>query len=54
MMILHQNVHFSASNFSHCQRSATKLKYLATVESAFGTFLEDVTPEHAAAQLRGL
>jgi UDPglucose--hexose-1-phosphate uridylyltransferase len=53
MMILHQNVHFYVE-FLPLQRSATKLKYLATVESALGTFLEDVTPEDAAAQLRGL
>ena len=53
MMVLHQNVHFYVE-FLPLQRSPTKLKYLATVESAFGTFLEDVTPEDAAAQLRGV
>jgi galactose-1-phosphate uridylyltransferase len=30
------------------------LKYLAVVESALGTFLEDVTPEDAAAQMRAV
>jgi UDPglucose--hexose-1-phosphate uridylyltransferase len=53
MMALHQNVHFYVE-FLPLQRSATKLKYLATVESALGTFLEDVVPEDAAAQLRNL
>ena len=51
MMVLHQNVHFYVE-FLPLQRSATKLKYLAAVESALGTFLEDVIPEDAAAQLR--
>jgi UDPglucose--hexose-1-phosphate uridylyltransferase len=53
MMVLHQNVHFYVE-FLPLQRSATKLKYLAAVESAAWTFLEDVTPEDAAAQLRSL
>jgi UDPglucose--hexose-1-phosphate uridylyltransferase len=53
MMVLHQNVHFYVE-FLPLQRSPTKLKYLASVESAFGTFLEDVTPEDAAAQLRAV
>jgi UDPglucose--hexose-1-phosphate uridylyltransferase len=53
MMVLHQNVHFYVE-FLPLQRSATKLKYLAAVESASGTFLEDVTPEDAAFQLRSL
>jgi UDPglucose--hexose-1-phosphate uridylyltransferase len=53
MMVLHQSVHFYVE-FLPLQRSPTKLKYLATVESAFGTFLEDVTPEDAAAQMRAL
>jgi UDPglucose--hexose-1-phosphate uridylyltransferase len=53
MMALHQNVHFYVE-FLPLQRSATKLKYLAAVESAMGTFLEDVVPEEAAAQLRSL
>ena len=53
MMVLHQSVHFYVE-FLPLQRSRTKLKYLATVESALGTFLEDVTPEDAAAQMRAL
>jgi UDPglucose--hexose-1-phosphate uridylyltransferase len=53
MMVLHQSVHFYVE-FLPLQRSPTKLKYLATVESAFGTFLEDVTPEDAAAQMRAV
>ncbi len=51
MMVLHQNVHFYVE-FLPLQRSQTKLKYLAAVESSMGTFLEDVLPEEAAAQLR--
>jgi UDPglucose--hexose-1-phosphate uridylyltransferase len=38
--------------FLPLQRSPTKLKYLATVETAFGTFLADTAPEDMAAQLR--
>jgi UDPglucose--hexose-1-phosphate uridylyltransferase len=53
MMVLHQNVHFYVE-FLPLQRSKTKLKYLAAVESAAWTFLEDVPPEEAAAQLRAL
>ena len=53
MMVLHQNVHFYVE-FLPLQRSKTKLKYLAAVESSMGTFLEDVTPEDAAAQLRAV
>jgi UDPglucose--hexose-1-phosphate uridylyltransferase len=53
MMVLHQNVHFYVE-FLPLQRTATKLKYLAAVESASGTFLEDVVPEDAAAQLRAV
>ncbi len=53
MMVLHQSVHFYVE-FLPLQRTATKLKYLAAVESALGTFLEDVVPEDAAAQLRSL
>jgi UDPglucose--hexose-1-phosphate uridylyltransferase len=53
MMVLHQNVHFYVE-FLPLQRSATKLKYLAAVESAMWTFLEDVIPEEAAAQLRAV
>jgi len=53
MMVLHQNVHFYVE-FLPLQRSPTKLKYLAAVESAMGTFLEDVIPEDAAAQMRAV
>ncbi len=53
MMVLHQNVHFYVE-FLPLQRSKTKLKYLAAVETSMGTFLEDVVPEDAAAQLRGV
>jgi UDPglucose--hexose-1-phosphate uridylyltransferase len=53
MMVLHQNVHFYVE-FLPLQRSATKLKYLAAVESSMWTFLEDVIPEDAAAQMRAL
>ena len=53
MMVLHQNVHFYVE-FLPLQRTATKLKYLAAVESASWTFLEDVIPEDAAAQLRAV
>lgn len=52
MMVLHQNWHFYIE-FLPLQRTATKLKYLATVETALGTFLQDVLPEAAAAALRG-
>ncbi len=51
MMVLHQTAHFYVE-FLPLQRSATKLKYLAAVESASWTFLEDVPPEFAADQLR--
>jgi UDPglucose--hexose-1-phosphate uridylyltransferase len=34
------------------QRSATKLKYLASIETAYGTFLADTRPEEKAAELR--
>ena len=53
MMVLHQEVHFYVE-FLPLQRSPTKLKFLAAVESATGTFLEDVIPEEAAAQLRAV
>ncbi len=36
------------------RRSATKLKYLASSESAMGAFINDTTPEAVATQLRGL
>lgn len=38
--------------FLPIQRSATKLKYLAAVESGSGTFLNDTTAEDRAAELR--
>ena len=34
------------------RRAADKLKYLAGSESGMGVFVNDVTPEHIAAQLR--
>jgi UDPglucose--hexose-1-phosphate uridylyltransferase len=34
------------------QRSATKHKYLASIETGFGTFLADTSPEDTAAKLR--
>lgn len=40
--------------FLPLQRSATKLKYLATIETAYGTFLADTAPEDTAAILRFL
>jgi UDPglucose--hexose-1-phosphate uridylyltransferase len=39
-------------DFLPIQRSATKLKYLASVESGNGTFLNDTRPEEQAALLR--
>ena len=38
--------------FLPLQRSPTKLKYLATIETAFGTFLADTAPEEMAEQMR--
>ena len=38
--------------FLPLQRSPTKLKYLATIETAYGTFLADTAPEDMAAQMR--
>jgi UDPglucose--hexose-1-phosphate uridylyltransferase len=38
--------------FLPLQRSATKLKYLAAIETAHGTFLADTAPEDMAEQLR--
>jgi UDPglucose--hexose-1-phosphate uridylyltransferase len=38
--------------FLPLQRSATKHKYLASIETGFGTFLADTSPEEMAAQLR--
>ena len=51
MMAVHQFRHLYIE-FLPLQRSAKKLKYLAVAESALGTFLEDVAPEHAAEALR--
>lgn len=38
--------------FMPLQRSETKLKYLATMETGFGTFLADTAPEEMAERLR--
>jgi len=38
--------------FLPLQRSATKLKYLASIETAYGTFLADTAPEEMAERLR--
>ncbi len=38
--------------FLPLQRSPTKLKYLATIETAYGTFLADTAPEAMAEQMR--
>ena len=38
--------------FLPLQRSATKLKYLATIETGYGTFLADTAPEEMAQTLR--
>ena len=51
MMVVHQFAHLYVE-FLPIQRSATKLKYLATVETSLGTFLNDVQPEEAASALR--
>jgi len=51
MMVLHQSAHFYVE-FLPLQRSATKLKYLASVESSSWSFLNDVLPEQAAEALR--
>jgi UDPglucose--hexose-1-phosphate uridylyltransferase len=39
--------------FLPLQRSANKLKYLASIETAYGTFLADTAPEEMAEILRG-
>lgn len=39
-------------DFLPLQRSPTKLKYLATIETAFGSFLADTAPEEMAEKLR--
>ena len=51
MMVLHQSAHLYVE-FLPLERSAGKLKYLAAVESASWTFLNDVIPEQAADALR--
>jgi UDPglucose--hexose-1-phosphate uridylyltransferase len=51
MMAVHQETHLYIE-FLPLQRSATKLKYLAAVESVAWTFLNDVVPEEAATRLR--
>jgi|SRR5579872_5936495 len=51
MMALHQFSRFYVE-FLPLQRSSTKLKYLAAVESSSGAFLNDVIPEQAAESLR--
>jgi galactose-1-phosphate uridylyltransferase len=38
--------------FLPLQRSATKLKYLATMETGYGSFLADTAPEEMAEKLR--
>ncbi len=38
--------------FLPLQRSPTKLKYLATIETAYGSFLADTAPEEMAENLR--
>jgi UDPglucose--hexose-1-phosphate uridylyltransferase len=48
----HSYFHFHV-DFLPIQRSATKLKYLAAVESGHGTFLNDTRAEEQAALLRG-
>lgn len=39
--------------FCPLQRSANKLKYLASIETTYGTFLADTAPEEMAETLRG-
>ncbi|HPT84101.1 MAG: galactose-1-phosphate uridylyltransferase [Firmicutes bacterium] len=60
MMVLHQApsrgeypyYHFHIE-FYPLNRTESKLKYLASVESGAGTFITDMTPEDQAAKLRG-
>ncbi len=59
MMILRQSPAKEAHSYDHfridfypIQRSATKLKYLAGVESGAGTFLNDTVAEEKARELR--
>ena len=53
IMMLHQFSRFYVE-FLPFQRSATKLKYLAGIETGVNTFLNDVIPEDAAEALRGI
>lgn len=46
-----QRLHLQVTSI---RRSPDKIKYLAGSESAMGAFISDVTPEQAAAQLRGV
>ena len=48
----HDTYHFHFE-FYPLNRSETKLKYLAGVESGAGTFITDMTPEDQASRLRG-
>ncbi len=48
----HEAYHFHFE-FYPLNRSETKLKYLAGVESGAGTFITDMTPEAQASRLRG-
>jgi UDPglucose--hexose-1-phosphate uridylyltransferase len=47
-----QEPHHLHIEFMPLQRSATKLKYLATIETGYGTFLADTAPEQMAENLR--
>lgn len=47
----HVPYHFHMQ-FLPLQRSATKLKYLASIETGYGTFLADTRPEEKAQELR--
>ena len=51
MMVVHQESHFYIE-FLPLQRSPANLKYLAAVETAMWTYLNDVVPEEAAIRLR--
>lgn len=53
MMAVQQACHLYLE-FLPLQRSPTKLKYLAAVESSLGTFLNDVAPEETAERLRAV
>jgi UDPglucose--hexose-1-phosphate uridylyltransferase len=53
MMVVHQFAHLYIE-FLPIQRSAAKLKFLASVETSLGTFLNDVAPERAAEELRAV